>query len=127
MALQVVSAMAPFAQAGLVNMAKLAEYVLGTGFGIKNASAFLTQPQAPEAPQGPEPMSPDQQVLEGQGLPPGMTPDQMQPQLPPGLIPGAPIQGPGGEVGAPPMGALESLPPEILQLLLAQAQQAPPM
>ena len=128
MALQVVSAMAPFAQAGLVNMGKLAEYVLGTGFGIKNASAFLTQPQAPEAPEG---MSPDQQALEGQGLPPGMTPDQMalgqEPQLPPGLIPGAPLQGPGGEVGAPPMGALESLPPEILQLLLAQAQQAPPM
>ena len=128
MALQVVSAMAPFAQAGLVNMGKLAEYVLGTGFGIKNASAFLTQPQAPEAPEG---MSPDQQALEGQGLPPGMTPDQMalgqEPQLPPGMIPGAPLQGPGGEVGAPPMGALESLPPEILQLLLAQAQQAPPM
>jgi len=125
MALQVVSAMAPFAQAGLVNMAKLAEYVLGTGFGIKNASAFLTQPQAPEG------MSPDQQVLEGQGLPPGMTPDQMalgqEPQLPPGMIPGAPLQGPGGEVGAPPMGALESLPPELLQILLAQAQQAPPM
>ena len=128
MALQMVSAMAPFAQAGLVNMAKLAEFVLGTGFGVKNASAFLTQPQAPEAPEG---MSPDQQVLEGQGLPPGMTPDQMalgqEPQLPPGMIPGAPLQGPGGEVGAPPMGALESLPPEILQLLLAQAQQAPPM
>ena len=125
MALQVVSAMAPFAQAGLVNMAKLAEYVLGTGFGIKNASSFLTQPQAPEM------MSPDQQALEGQGLPPGMTPDQMalgqEPQLPPGMIPGAPIQGPGGEVGAPPMGALESLPPELLQILLAQAQQAPPM
>jgi hypothetical protein len=128
MALQVVSAMAPFAQAGLVNMGKLAEYVLGTGFGIKNASAFLTQPQAPEMPEG---MSPDQQALEGQGLPPGMTPDQMalgqEPQLPPGLIPGAPLQGPGGEVGAPPMGALESLPPELLQILLAQAQQAPPM
>jgi hypothetical protein len=125
MALQVVSAMAPFAQAGLVNMAKLAEYVLGTGFGIKNASSFLTQPQAPEM------MSPDQQALEGQGLPPGMTPDQMAlgqgPQLPPGMITGAPIQGPGGEVGAPPMGALESLPPELLQILLAQAQQAPPM
>ena len=125
MALQVVSAMAPFAQAGLVNMAKLAEYVLGTGFGIKNASSFLTQPQAPEM------MSPDQQALEGQGLPPGMTPDQMAlgqgPQLPPGMIPGAPIQGPGGEVGAPPIGALESLPPELLQILLAQAQQAPPM
>jgi hypothetical protein len=128
MALQVVSAMAPFAQAGLVNMGKLAEYVLGTGFGIKNASAFLTQPQAPEMPEG---MSPDQQALEGQGLPPGIAPDQMPPgmppQLPPGLIAGAPLQGPGGQVGAPPMGALESLPPEILQLLLAQAQQAPPM
>jgi hypothetical protein len=128
MALQVVSAMAPFAQAGLVNMQKLAEYVLGTGFGIKNASAFLTQPQAPPPQEG---MSPDQQVLEGQGLPPGMAPDQMPPEmpmeLPPGLIPGAPPQGPGGELGAPPMGGLESLPPELLQLLLAQAQQAPPM
>lgn len=118
MALQVVSAMAPFAQAGLVNMQKLAEYVLGTGFGIKNPQAFLTAPQAPE------PMSPDQQALEAQGLPPGITPDQMAtaPQLPPGLIPGAPIQGPGGEIGASPAGALQGLPPELLQALLAQGQ-----
>jgi hypothetical protein len=94
--------MQPFAQAGLVNMSKLAEYVLTTGFGVKNAAQFL---QAPPPP--PEEMAP-------QGMPPGMEgmpPEGMMPQeLPP--------QGPAG---------LESLPPEILQLLLAQGQQQPPM
>ena len=113
MALQIVSAMAPFAQAGLVNMSKLAEYVLGTGFGVKNPQAFLTQPTEQMAPPG---MTPDQEALGAQGLPPGMTPDQMALGMPEEQM-----QAPGPE-GLPP--GLEGLPPEILEMLLAQGPQA---
>ena len=119
MAMQVVSAMQPFAQAGLVNLPKLAEYVLGTGFGIKNASAFLQSPEQ----QAPEGMTPDQAALEGQGLPPGMTPDDMAAMqseqggqgLPPELM--AALQ--GGQGGpAPQQGAPQGgLPPELLAAL----------
>jgi hypothetical protein len=42
MAMQVVDAMAPFAGAGIVDMPKLANYVLQYGFGIKNAASFIT-------------------------------------------------------------------------------------
>jgi len=84
MALQMVSAMQPFAQAGLVNLPKLAEYVLGIGFGVKDPSSFLQEPPAPEAPpQGPPPGM--------EGMPPGMPPEMMEgmpPELPPGLISG---------------------------------------
>lgn len=44
MAMQVVDAMAPFAGAGIIDMPKLATYVLQYGFGIKSASGFITQP-----------------------------------------------------------------------------------
>jgi hypothetical protein len=87
----------------------LAEYVLTTGFGVKNAAQFL---QAPPPP--PEEMAP-------QGMPPGMEgmPPGMEGMPPEGMPPeGLPPQGPAG---------LEGLPPEILQLLLAQGQQQPPM
>ena len=119
MALQIVSALQPFAQAGLVNLPKLAEYVLRTGFGVKDAEAYITQP----APQG-MPVAPDQAALEGQGLPPGMTPDLMaamqSEQGGQGL---PPLTGPGGQVPAPPAPAgLESLPPEVLQQLLMGMQ-----
>jgi hypothetical protein len=118
MALQMVSAMQPFAQAGLVNLPKLAEYVLGIGFGVKDPSSFLQEPPAPEAPPMPEGMPPGME-----GMPPGMPPEMMEgmpPELPPGLIPGGPIQGPGGQPneGALP-GSIQSLPPEILQALLS--------
>ena len=120
MALQIVSAMQPFAQAGLVNLSKLAEYVLGTGFGVKNAKTFLQEAPAPEG------MTPDQAALEGQGLPPGMTPDEMAAMeseqggqgLPPELM--AALMG-----GAPQAGPAQSgLPPEILAALQGQAPQA---
>lgn len=61
MALQMVSAMQPFAQAGLVNLEALAEYVLSVGFGVKNPEKFLTKPEA-QAPEG--------QAPEAGGLPP---------------------------------------------------------
>ena len=116
MALQMVSAMQPFAQAGLVNLPKLAEYVLGIGFGVKDPSSFLQEPPAPEAPpQGPPPGM--------EGMPPELPPEMMEgmpPELPPGLISGGPIQGPGGQPneGALP-GSIQSLPPEIIQALLS--------
>ena len=115
MALQMVSAMQPFAQAGLVNLPKLAEYVLGIGFGVKDPSSFLQEPPAPEAPpQGPPPGM--------EGMPPGMPPEMMEgmpPELPPGLISGGPIQGPGGQPGEGALpGSIQSLPPEIIQALL---------
>lgn len=116
MALQMVSAMQPFAQAGLVNLPKLAEYVLGIGFGVKDPASFLQEPPAPEAPpQGPPPGM--------EGMPPGMPPGMMEgmpPELPPGLISGGPIQGPGGQPGEGALpGSIQSLPPEILQALLS--------
>ena len=126
MALQIVSAMQPFAQAGLVNLEKLAEYVLNTGFGVKNASSFLKSPEPPPAPEAP-PMPPEMAGMppEMQGMPPEMMegmPPGMPPQLPPGMIPGAPIQGPAPQVGANPAAALQGLPPEILQALLGAQQ-----
>lgn len=50
MALQVVDAMAPFASAGIINMQKLAAYVLQNGFNIKNPDEFLQQAPPPAAP-----------------------------------------------------------------------------
>ena len=128
MAMQIVSAMQPFAQAGLVNLPKLAEYVLSTGFGVKNASAFLQSPEQ----QAPEGMTPDQEALEGQGMPPGMTPDDMAAMeaeqggmegLPPELM--AALQ--GGQGGPPQQGAPQGgLPPELLAALQGGAPQAGP-
>jgi len=122
MALQMVAALQPFAQAGLVNLPKLAEYVLGVGFGVKDPQSFLT-PQAvnqagPMVGEGEQPMSPEG-MEQGMGMPPGMPP-----QLPPGILGAAqgPIQGPAPQVGGTPGGLLESLPPEVLQALLAQGR-----
>jgi hypothetical protein len=124
MALQIVSAMQPFAQAGLVNLPKLAEYVLSQGFGVKDPGSFL-QEQPPPEPEAP-PMPPEMAGMppEMAGMPPGMEgmpPEMMEgmpPQLPPGMIPGAPIQGPAPQVGANPAASLQGLPPEVLQALL---------
>lgn len=52
MALQLVDAMAPFVQAGVVDMGALARHVLQFGFGVKSPEAFLAAP-APQAPQEP--------------------------------------------------------------------------
>lgn len=69
-ALQLVDALAPFAQAGVIDMAKLAARVMQFGFGIKDPESFITQPppppgadpnasqgmpQDPNAPQGMQP------------------------------------------------------------------------
>ena len=65
MALQVVDAMAPFAQAGILDMAKLATYVLQQGFGIKSAAGFIMAPPppAPEPAPAPAPVPPTPEAL----------------------------------------------------------------
>jgi hypothetical protein len=92
MALQMVDAMAPFAQAGVVDMAALARHVLQFGFGVKSPEAYLTAPQQ-QMQQG----QPGQQPMPPQELPQGAP--QGAPQLPPELM--AQLAAGGG---APPMG-----------------------
>jgi hypothetical protein len=95
MAMQVVNAMAPFAASGIIDMAKLAAFVLQNGFGIRSAASFIIQPQMqPQAitPQG----IPQQQEGAPQGGPEG------EQELPPEIL--AALQGGGGQMGMPPQG-----------------------
>ncbi len=124
-AVQVVDAMAPFVDTGIIDMAKLAGYLLTYGFGIKDGASFIVPPPPPEppAPPAPEPQMPPQ------GMPPQGMPPQMPPQMPPmmsqGMPQGMPPQDMGG--GLPP--ELASLPPEVLMQLMQQmqgGQQLPP-
>lgn len=118
MALQMVSAMGPFAQAGLINMGRLAEYVLQQGFGVKDPGMFLSQPGLEEAPLPPG-MGGQPGMMPPQELGPVPMPPQMPAELPPGFIPGGLIQGEGGQPGQGALPAsLQGLPPEILQALL---------
>jgi hypothetical protein len=97
-ALQIVDAMAPFAGAGILDMGKMAVYVLQYGFGIKQAQGFIMQ----QPPMGPEGMPPE-------GMPP-------QGMMPSGMTPGM------GAAEAPPTGGMplpSNIPPEILSQLLA--------
>jgi hypothetical protein len=112
MALQMVAALQPFAQQGLINMPKLAEYVLSIGFGVKDPQSFL---QEPPPPPGMEGMPPGME-----GMPPeGMMPPGMEGMPPEGMMP---PEMEGMPPGAPPSGGIESLPPELLQALLAQGR-----
>jgi hypothetical protein len=80
MAMQVVDAMAPFVGTGIIDMPKLANYVLQYGFGIKNAASFVLPPPPPgmgmEQAQEPQdmqqgaPQGPPQDM--GGGIPGGM-------------------------------------------------------
>lgn len=72
MALQLVDAMAPFVQAGVVDMGALARHVLQFGFGIKSPEAFLAAPAA----QAQQP-----QMAQIEGMPPEMG-GAMPPQMP---------------------------------------------
>lgn len=98
-ALQIVDAMAPFAGAGILDMGKMAAYVLQYGFGIKQAQGFILQQQ----PMGPEGMPP--QGMMPQGMTPGMGAGEMEPT--------------GG------MQMPSNIPPEILAQLLAQGAPLP--
>ena len=99
-ALQIVDAMAPFAGAGILDMGKMAAYVLQYGFGIKQAQGFIMQqpPMGAMPPEGGMPMPPE-------GMTPGM-----------------------GAAEAPPTGGMampSNIPPEILAQLLAQGAPLP--
>jgi hypothetical protein len=119
-------AMAPFIQSGIIDLQKLAQYVLQYGFGVKQPSMFMTPPFPPE-PQGPEEPTGGPENLEGpmaeqmpQGMPP--MPPQTMPvgMAPQGLPPEAMMQG-GPPMGGPPPGLppeLAQLPPELLMQLL---------
>jgi hypothetical protein len=101
-ALQIVDAMAPFAGAGILDMGKMAMYVLQYGFGIKQAQGFIMQqpPMAGMPPEG--------------GMPPQMAPE--------GLTPGM------GAAEGPPTGGMampSNIPPEILAQLLSQGAPLP--
>lgn len=115
MALQVVDAMAPFAGAGILDMPKLATYVLQYGFGIRAAGSFVTpQPMMPVPPQG---VGPD-----GQPLPPPVTPGgaPMPSAMPGGLDPNEiPMEPTGGQ----PMDS--GIPPEILAQLMGGGVSLP--
>lgn len=101
-AMQMVDAMAPFVQAGVINVPELAKYVLQFGFGIKDPDKLVlaTPPQGAPPEGQPPPASPE-------GMPPG-------PQAPGALPPGAPAggggppppeQAAGASPGPPPAGA----------------------
>lgn len=89
-ALQIVDAMAPFASAGVVDMQKLAAYVLQSGFGIKNPEQFIMSPPPPPEQMAPAgalppagaPLPPDMPL--GEGIMPPVVPaaESMAPNLP---------------------------------------------
>lgn len=90
-ALQLVDAMAPFVGQGIVNPQALARHVLQFGFGIKDPTMFMGQPQQPQMQQGPP---------QPQGLPQGMVPPPPEESpvdgIPPELM--AAVQGASGFV-----------------------------
>jgi hypothetical protein len=146
-AMQLVDAMAPFAQAGVLDVAELAKYILQTGFGVKNPEQFINAEGPPGPPEGEEP-PPGEGPPPGQGAPPpgqGAAPPGQQagPPGPPGAMPpqqgpsplgpgGGPPPGeppPGGGPGMPPGGGPgigAELPPEVLAQLQQLMQQLPP-
>jgi hypothetical protein len=121
-AVQVVDAMAPFVNTGIIDMAKLAGYLLTYGFGIKDGASFIVPPPPPEAPASPAPPASEPQ------MPPQGTPPQMPPQMPPMMPQGMPQGMPPQDIGAGLPPEFASLPPEVLMQLMQQAQggQMPP-
>ena len=107
-ALDMMNAMAPFAQAGIVDMGKLAAYVLQTGFGIKNPESFIAAPQEALAPEEPKPAEPSVPEQGGDPLA-GLPPELLQMLLAGGGEP--PPQPPMDPMMDPSMGGL---PPEML-------------
>lgn len=79
-AMQLMDAMAPFMQVGVVDPAKLAAHILQFGFGIKNPEGFITQPPQME---GADPMAADPAAAGGmpveEELPPGMMAEMLAP------------------------------------------------
>ena len=135
MALQVVDAMAPFAQAGVISLEKLARYVLENGFGVKDVDSFIQSPGAEGGPVPPQAAPPGMPPGAPQGMPPAMggLPPEMMDQIlaqqgimPAGMQPQAPAPGLPPEIMAIP--GADQLPPEVLasippELLSAIAQR----
>lgn len=96
-ALDMLSAIVPFAQAGIIDMSKLATYVLQTGFGIKNAESFIMEDKS--EPQGGQPEVPE-----------GVGPEEMAGGTPPEMA------------GMPPAGGPQGIPPELLAMLAGGGQ-----
>jgi len=71
-AMQMMDAMAPFIQMGVVDARKIAEHVLKNGFGVKNPGEFMPMPG----------MMPGMDPAMGGGMPP----EGMPPGMPPGAI-----------------------------------------
>ena len=137
-AMQMVDAMAPFVQAGVINVPELAKYVLQFGFGVKDPSSLVAGP----VEQGIDPMAdataqPPEEMAEQTGPPPGGPPMGEPPMgaLPPGMPPGPGAgmpPGPGGGTGLPPemeqqlQVLMEQLPPEARQQLVTKLGELPP-
>ena len=87
MALQMVDAMAPFAQTGIINMQALAAHVLQFGFGVKNPDQFMQAPPPPMPPDAAGGAPPSEQMPPGSpgGAPPppsgGQPPSQIDPAI----------------------------------------------
>jgi hypothetical protein len=127
MALQVVDAMAPFAQAGIIKLDALASYLLETGFGVKDPGKFMNPPEEQMGPEG-EPMPPEgQPPMPEAGMPPqGQVPPEVIAQaqaqgipIPPEVLAqseGLPVQElpQGIPVGAGTIPGAEQIPPEVL-------------
>ena len=118
-AVQVVDAMAPFVNTGIIDMAKLAGYLLTYGFGIKDGASFIVPPPPPPPPAPPAPPTPV--TIVPPEMPQGM-PQGMPPQMPQGMPPqGMPPQGMPPDMGGLPP-ELAGLPPEVLMQLMQQMQ-----
>jgi len=116
-AMQMVDAMAPFVQAGVIDVPELAKYILQMGFGVKNPDQFINA-EGPPQPEGAE-------QPPGQEAPPSGPPGAAgapQPAAPQGAMPPGPPPGPPSG-GGPDLGGL---PPELIQQLQMVMQQLPP-
>jgi hypothetical protein len=111
-ALQMVDAMTPFMQAGVINMPAMAQELLQKGFGIKDAGRFIQQQPPPAPPPGgPEGAAPPPGAEQGapsQGPPQGM-PQELTPEMLASMVYGQ--QG-GMPPGAPPVSP-NGMPPEM--------------
>ena len=94
-ALQMVDAMAPFVGQGIVNPQALARHVLQFGFGIKDPTMFMGQPQQEQ----PMHQMPDGTMMPGATHEEGM--QMMQQQQ-------------GGMPEQPPQSPVEGIPPELM-------------
>jgi hypothetical protein len=108
-ALQMVDAMTPFMQAGVINMPAMAQELLQKGFGIKDAGRFIQQQPPPAPPQGgPEGAAPPPGAEQGAPPPQGM-PQELTPEMLASMVYGQ--QG-GMPPGAPPVSP-NGMPPEM--------------